>query len=86
MASEGTATRLCRAGFGSLEEIADAGEDTLVAVEDIGPKVAASLSEHPTRLAPNSSDSANSASRWTSARKTSHPSSPRARRWPARPS
>ncbi|HEX3588354.1 MAG TPA: NAD-dependent DNA ligase LigA [Pseudonocardiaceae bacterium] len=52
MASEGTATRLCRAGFGSLEEIADAGEDRLVAVEDIGPKVAASLTEHLTRLRP----------------------------------
>jgi DNA ligase (NAD+) len=52
MASEGTAARLCRAGFGSLEEVADAGEDRLVAVEDIGPKVAASLHEHLTRLRP----------------------------------
>ncbi|MBY8850681.1 NAD-dependent DNA ligase LigA, partial [Saccharothrix sp. MB29] len=52
MASEGTATRLCRAGFGSLEEVADAGEDDLVAVEDIGPRVAASLIEHLTRLRP----------------------------------
>ncbi|MFD0201546.1 MULTISPECIES: NAD-dependent DNA ligase LigA [Saccharothrix] len=52
MASEGTATRLCRAGFGSLEEVADAGEDRLVEVEDIGPKVAASLTEHLTRLRP----------------------------------
>lgn len=52
MASDGTAARLCRAGFGSLEEIADAGEDRLVAVEDIGPKVAASLVEHLTRLRP----------------------------------
>ena len=51
-ASEGTATRLCRAGFGSLEEVADAGEERLVAVEDIGPKVAASLSEHLARLRP----------------------------------
>jgi DNA ligase (NAD+) len=51
-ASEGTATRLCRAGFGSLEDIADAGEERLVAVEDIGPKVAASLIEHLTRLRP----------------------------------
>jgi DNA ligase (NAD+) len=51
-ASEGTATRLCRAGFGSLEEIADAGEERLVAVEDIGPKVAASLTEHLARLRP----------------------------------
>jgi DNA ligase (NAD+) len=50
MASDGTAARLCRAGFGSLEEIADAGEERLVAVEDIGPKVAASLTEHLTRL------------------------------------
>jgi DNA ligase (NAD+) len=52
MASEGTATRLCRAGFGSLEEVADAGEEQLVAVEDIGPKVAASLTAHLTRLRP----------------------------------
>jgi DNA ligase (NAD+) len=50
MASEGTAARLCRAGFGSLEEVADAGEEKLVAVEDIGPKVAASLTEHLGRL------------------------------------
>jgi DNA ligase (NAD+) len=52
MASDGTAARLCRAGFGSLEEVADAGEERLVAVEDIGPKVAASLTEHLTRLRP----------------------------------
>jgi DNA ligase (NAD+) len=52
MASEGTATRLCRAGFGSLEEVADAGHDALVAVDDIGPKVAASMVEHLTRLRP----------------------------------
>ncbi|RKT56086.1 DNA ligase (NAD+) [Saccharothrix australiensis] len=52
MASEGTATRLCRAGFTSLEEVADAGEERLVAVEDIGPKVAASLTEHLNRLRP----------------------------------
>ncbi|WP_410791235.1 NAD-dependent DNA ligase LigA [Kribbella sp. C-35] len=50
MASEGTAARLCRAGFTSLEAVVDAGEDGLVAVEDIGPKVAASLIEHLTRL------------------------------------
>jgi DNA ligase (NAD+) len=52
MASEGTAVRLCRAGFGSLEEVAEAGEERLVAVEDIGPKVAASLTEHLARLRP----------------------------------
>ncbi|MET8847867.1 NAD-dependent DNA ligase LigA [Amycolatopsis sp. NPDC004625] len=52
MASEGTAARLCRAGFGSLEAVAEAGVDGLVAVEDIGPKVAASLIEHLTRLRP----------------------------------
>ena len=52
MASEGTAARLCRSGFGSLEEVADAGEEKLVAVEDIGPKVAASLTEHLARLRP----------------------------------
>ncbi|GAA4004038.1 NAD-dependent DNA ligase LigA [Allokutzneria multivorans] len=52
MASDGTAARLCRSGFGSLEEVLDAGVDGLVAVEDIGPKVAASLVEHLTRLRP----------------------------------
>lgn len=52
MASEGTATRLCRAGFGSLEEVADAGEERLVTVEDVGPRVAASLTEHLARLRP----------------------------------
>jgi DNA ligase (NAD+) len=46
MASEGTAARLCRAGFASLEEIADAGEEALQQVEDIGPKVAASVTAH----------------------------------------
>ncbi|WP_429416642.1 NAD-dependent DNA ligase LigA [Nocardia sp. GAS34] len=52
MASDGTAARLARAGFGSLEEVAEAGDERLVAVEDIGPKVAASLVEHLTRLRP----------------------------------
>ncbi|MGW1342685.1 NAD-dependent DNA ligase LigA [Kribbella sp. NPDC002412] len=52
MASEGTAARLCRAGFASLEAVADAGVDGVVAVDDIGPKVAASLIEHLTRLRP----------------------------------
>jgi DNA ligase (NAD+) len=46
MASEGTAARLCRAGFSSLEAIADAGEEALQQVEDIGPKVAASVHQH----------------------------------------
>ena len=46
MASEGTAAKICRAGFNSLEEVADAGEEALQQVEDIGPKVAASLHEH----------------------------------------
>jgi DNA ligase (NAD+) len=46
MASEATAVRLCRAGYGSLEQVADAGEDELQQVDDIGPKVAASLWSH----------------------------------------
>src|SRR5688500_1197601 len=46
MASEGTATRLCRAGYRSLEEVAGAGEEALQQVEDVGPKVAASLHAH----------------------------------------
>ena len=52
MASEGTAARLCRAGFKSLEEVADAGAEALQAVEDIGPKVAASLEEYLGRARP----------------------------------
>ncbi|WP_433665837.1 NAD-dependent DNA ligase LigA [Nocardia sp. CA-136227] len=51
-ASDGTAARLARAGFASLEEVADAGEERLVEVEDIGPKVAASLDTHLARLRP----------------------------------
>jgi len=46
MASEATAARLCRAGYRSLEEVADADEEALQRVEDVGPKVAASLREH----------------------------------------
>jgi DNA ligase (NAD+) len=52
MASEGTAARLCRAGFASLEAVADAGEEALQQVEDIGPKVAASVAKHLERLRP----------------------------------
>ncbi|MEU6584411.1 NAD-dependent DNA ligase LigA [Nocardia sp. NPDC046763] len=52
MASDGTAARLARSGFASLEEVADAGEERLVEVEDIGPKVAASLDTHLARLRP----------------------------------
>ena len=46
MASEGTAARICRAGFRSLEALADTSEEELQQVEDIGPKVAASLHAH----------------------------------------
>ena len=46
MASEGTAAKLCRAGFRTLEAVADAGEEALQQVEDIGPKVAASIDAH----------------------------------------
>ena len=40
---EGTAARLCRAGYESIEAVASADVDALVAVEDVGPAVAASL-------------------------------------------
>jgi DNA ligase (NAD+) len=46
MASDATAMRVCRAGYASLEEVADADEEALQQVEDIGPKVAASLYSH----------------------------------------
>ena len=49
MASDATAMRLCRAGYRSLEEVAEADEESLQQVEDIGPKVAASLRAHLTR-------------------------------------
>jgi DNA ligase (NAD+) len=45
-AREGTAKRLCLAGFGSVEEVAAAGEEDLAAVKDIGPIVAASIAEY----------------------------------------
>ena len=51
MASEATATRLCRAGYKTLEAVADASEEELQEVEDIGPKVAASLHSHLNREA-----------------------------------
>jgi DNA ligase (NAD+) len=37
---------LCRAGYRSIEEVAEADEEALQRVEDIGPKVAASLRAH----------------------------------------
>ena len=46
LASEATAARLCRAGFRSLEEVANASEEQLQEVDDVGPKVAASLRAH----------------------------------------
>jgi DNA ligase (NAD+) len=51
MASEGTASKLCRHGFAKLEEVADASVEELQQVEDVGPKVAASLHEHLNREA-----------------------------------
>src|SRR4051795_499923 len=41
---EGAAARICRAGFARIEDVAAASEDELMAVEDVGPAVAASLS------------------------------------------
>jgi DNA ligase (NAD+) len=42
-AGEGVAARLCRAGFESIEAIAAASDEELMAVDDVGPAVAASL-------------------------------------------
>src|SRR4051812_19031396 len=42
-AGEGTAARLCRAGYASIEAVAAADADELMRVEDVGPAVAASL-------------------------------------------
>jgi DNA ligase (NAD+) len=44
-ASEGTASRLCRAGYASVEEVAAASAEELCQVEDIGQVVAGSLVE-----------------------------------------
>jgi DNA ligase (NAD+) len=43
MASEGVAKRLCLAGYERIEDVADASEEELVAIRDIGPKVAESV-------------------------------------------
>jgi DNA ligase (NAD+) len=43
MASEGTAKRLCLAGYERIEDVAAATVEDLVAIRDIGPKVAASV-------------------------------------------
>src|SRR3954470_5576921 len=43
MASDGTAKRLCLAGYESLEDVAAATVEELVAIKDIGPKVAESV-------------------------------------------
>jgi DNA ligase (NAD+) len=43
MASDGTAKRLTLAGFQSLEDVARASVEELVAIKDIGPKVAESI-------------------------------------------
>ncbi|MGI5200407.1 helix-hairpin-helix domain-containing protein [Spirillospora sp. CA-108201] len=43
MASEGTAKRLCLAGYERIEDVAAATADDLVAIRDIGPKAAESI-------------------------------------------
>jgi DNA ligase (NAD+) len=43
MASDGTAKRLCLAGYERLEDVAAASVEDLVAIKDIGPKVAESV-------------------------------------------
>ncbi|WP_067459835.1 NAD-dependent DNA ligase LigA [Actinomadura macra] len=43
MASEGTAKRLCLAGYERIEDIAAATVEDMVAIRDIGPKVAESI-------------------------------------------
>jgi len=43
MASEGVAKRLCLAGYERIEDVMDASAEELVAIRDIGPKVAESV-------------------------------------------
>ena len=73
MASEATAMRLCRAGYKTLEEVADASEEELQQVEDIGPKVAGACTPTSTARARvrSSCACASWGSRWTFARRTS---------------
>ena len=89
MASEATAARLCRAGYRSLEEVADADEEALQQVEDIGPKVAASLRAHLNRDGDARRARAAARARRRPRRARRGPParrSPPTRRWPARPS
>jgi DNA ligase (NAD+) len=44
-ASEGTAARLCKAGYATIEQVAEASIDDLQRVDDVGPTVAASIVE-----------------------------------------
>jgi len=46
LCSEGTAKRLCRAGFKSIEEVSAASPERLQEVEDIGALVAAAIKEY----------------------------------------
>jgi DNA ligase (NAD+) len=43
MASDGVAKRLCLAGYENIEQVMDASVEELVAIRDIGPKVAESI-------------------------------------------
>jgi DNA ligase (NAD+) len=43
MASDGVAKRLCLAGYDTIEQVMDATAEDLVAIRDIGPKVAESV-------------------------------------------
>ena len=52
MASEGTAARLCRAGFTSLEEVADAGEEALQRSRTSARRSPRSVAKHLERLRP----------------------------------
>jgi DNA ligase (NAD+) len=45
MASDGTAKRLCLAGYERIEEVMDASQEELEAIRDIGPRVAESIVE-----------------------------------------
>jgi DNA ligase (NAD+) len=86
MASEATAARLCRAGYRSLEEVADADEEALQDVEDIGPRSprACARTSTATAPAPSSRGCAISGSTSTSATRTFRRRSPPTRRWPGR--
>ena len=89
LTSEGTAKRICRHGYESIEQLQAATVEELCEVDDIGPIVAQALREfldQPARQKPRSPLCASSASPSTCATKTARSGHRQTHRSPARPS